>query len=280
MRYRLTLEYDGSRFRGWQRQAAGPTVQASLETAVARYSGAAATVHASGRTDTGVHALGQVAHVDLGTPRPPESVRMGINFHLGRATGSAVVVLACGTAPPEFHARFSTVERSYLYRILSRPSPPAFGRHLVWWLPRRLDTGAMAAAARPLVGRHDFTSYRAAGCQAASPLRTLTELTVVQSAAEVVIRARAPSFLYRQVRILVGTLVEVGLGRIDADGPARALTARRRGASGPTAPARGLYFERAICAGDASPVPGAPTGSAGPGAAAACPSLFAAPAAW
>ena len=253
-RYRLTLEYDGARFRGWQRQAAGPSVQAALEAAVAGYAGEAVTVHGSGRTDTGVHALGQVAHFDLARPRPPESVRMGLNFHLARLAGGAVVVLACREAAPDFHARFSTVERSYRYRILARPSPPAFGRGRVWWMPRALDAAAMAAAAQPLVGFHDFTSYRAAGCQANSARRTLSELSVARRGPAVTVRARAPSFLYRQVRIIVGTLVEVGLGRADRDAPARALAARSRAAAGPTAPARGLYFEAAVCAGDRSPI--------------------------
>ena len=249
-RYRLTLEYDGSRFRGWQRQAAGPSVQAALETAVGDYAGEAVTAHGSGRTDAGVHALGQVVHFDLARRRPPESVRMGLNYHLVRATDGAVVVLACEEAAPAFHARFSTVERTYLYRILARPSPPAFGRDHAWWIPRPLDTRAMAAAAAALVGHHDFTSYRAAGCQASSALRTLTELTVARSGPDVTVRARAPSFLYRQVRIIVGTLAEVGLGRTGVDAPAKALAARSRVAAGPTAPARGLYFEAAICAGD------------------------------
>lgn len=253
-RYRLTLEYDGSHFLGWQRQAAGLSVQASLEAAVAGYSGEKVAVYGSGRTDTGVHALGQVAHFDLARPRPSESVRMGLNYHLMRIAGGAVVVLACREAAPEFHARFSAVERSYLYRILTRPSAPAFGREHVWWMPRALDAAAMAAAARPLVGFHDFTSYRAAGCQATSALRTLTELTVARNGPEVTVRARAPSFLYRQVRIIVGTLVEVGLGRADTNAPARALAARSRAAAGPTAPARGLYFEAAICAGDRSSI--------------------------
>jgi len=254
-RYRLTVEYDGSRFQGWQRQATGASVQAALETAVVRYSGEAPTVYGSGRTDTGVHALGQVVHFDLARPRPPESVRMGLNFHLARAVGSAVVVLDCNEAAPDFHARFSTVERRYLYRILTRPSPPAFGRDHVWWMPQALDADAMAAAARPLVGLHDFTSYRAAGCQANTALRTLTELAVGHAGAHVTVHARAPSFLYKQVRIIVGTLVDVGQGRVDVGAPARALAARSRSAAGPTAPARGLYFEMAVCVGDQSPVP-------------------------
>lgn len=249
-RYRLTLEYDGTPFRGWQRQANGPSVQEALETAVKDYSGESVQVHGSGRTDTGVHALGQVAHLDLARWRPPESVRMGLNFHLVRATAGTVVVLDCVEAPDDFHARFSTVERRYVYRILTRPSRPAFGRDQVWWMPQSLDAGAMAEAAEPLVGHHDFTSFRAAGCQADSPLRTLSELRVVRAGAEVTIHARAPSFLYRQVRILVGTLAEVGLGRTDVDAPRRALAARDRAAAGPTAPARGLYFEAAVCAGD------------------------------
>ncbi len=250
MRYRVTLEYDGSPFRGWQRQATGPSVQAAVEAAVAAYAGETVTVYASGRTDTGVHALGQVAHFDLASERSPESVRKGLNFHLARATGGAIVVLACQTAAPDFHARFSTVARSYVYRILSRPSPPAFGRHLVWWVPQPLDTAAMAAGARPLVGLHDFTSYRAAGCQANSPVRTLTDLTVTPADGGIVIRASAPSFLYRQVRTMVGTLVQVGLGRADVTTPARALEARDRAAAGPTAPARGLFFEAAVYADD------------------------------
>ena len=249
-RYRLTLEYDGTPFRGWQRQADGPSVQQALEMAIEAYSGEATQVHGSGRTDTGVHALGQVAHFDLARWREPESVRMGLNFHLVRATGGTVVVLDCVAAPDDFHARFSTVERRYVYRIVTRPSRPAFGRNHVWWMPQSLDASAMAKAAQPLVGHHDFTSFRAAGCQADSPLRTLSELRVVRTGAEITIHARAPSFLYRQVRILVGTLAEVGLGRTDIDAPGRALAARNRAAAGPTAPARGLYFEAAVCAGD------------------------------
>lgn len=249
-RYRLLLEYDGGPFRGWQRQGNGPSVQGAVEEAVFAFAGERTAVEGSGRTDAGVHALGQVAHVDLAAAREPRRVRMGLNFHLARIARGRVSVLDCAEAAPGFHARFSAVERRYLYRILNRPSPPALRRERAWWVPQALDADAMAAAARGLEGRHDFTSFRAAGCQADSPLRTLDSLTVERRGDEIAVRARARSFLYRQVRNMVGSLAEVGRGRRGADFVRRALAARDRAAAGPAAPARGLYLEAVLYGGE------------------------------
>lgn len=245
-RYRLLLEYDGAPFRGWQRQENGPSVQEAVEEAAFAFAGERTTVEGAGRTDTGVHALGQAAHLDLATAREPRRVRMGLNFHLARIVRGRVSVLDCVEAAPDFHARFSATGRRYLYRILNRPSPPAIGRGRVWWIPQALDAAAMAEAARALEGRHDFTSFRAAGCQARSPLRTLDSLTVERHGDGITVRADARSFLHRQVRNMVGTLAEVGRGRRGPDFPRRALAARDRAAAGPVAPAHGLYLEAVL----------------------------------
>ncbi|MBI4183581.1 MAG: tRNA pseudouridine(38-40) synthase TruA [Proteobacteria bacterium] len=238
-RYRLLVEYDGTGFAGWQRQANGPSIQEAIEEAAFAFSGERTTAFAAGRTDAGVHALGQVVHLDLVRDFPPDTVRAALNFHL---KPRLVVVLVAEVAPPEFHARFSARERVYLYRILNRRSPPALLRGRVWFVPQPLDAAAMAEAAMALVGRHDFTSFRAAICQAASPVKTLDELTVARAGEEVRITARARSFLHHQVRNIAGTLKLVGEGRWRVDDVARALAARDRSAAGPTAPACGLYL--------------------------------------
>lgn len=238
-RYRLTLEYDGAPFVGWQRQDNGPSVQEAVEEAIAAFCGARCKVVGAGRTDTGVHALGQVAHVDLPRAYAVATVRAAINFHL---RPRPVVVLEAAEVAADFHARFSATGRRYLYRILNRPSPPALGRGRVWWLPQPLDVAPMAEAAALLVGRHDFTSFRSAACQARSPVKTLAELTVAAAGAEIRITAAARSFLHHQVRILVGTLGLVGDGRWTVDDVAAALAARDRRRAGPTAPAAGLYL--------------------------------------
>jgi len=196
-------------------------------------------VFAAGRTDAGVHATGQVAHVDLARDWPADTVRDALNFHLREY---AAVVLAAEAVDGEFHARFSAVSRSYLYRILNRRPPPALDRGLVWWVPAPLDAAAMAEAAMVLIGHHDFTSFRATHCQANSPVKTLDVLEVSRAGEEIHVRARARSFLHHQVRNMVGSLRWVGEGRWTAGDLKSALEARDRAAGGPTAPAEGLYL--------------------------------------
>jgi tRNA pseudouridine38-40 synthase len=238
-RYKLLVEYDGEGFAGWQRQDNGVAVQEVVEEAIRRLSGASVTVFAAGRTDAGVHARGQVCHFDLERDFPPETVRDALNFHMKPA---AVVVRAAEIASLDFHARFSAVERSYLYRILNRRVPPALEKGRVWWVPAPLDAALMEQAAQRLVGRHDFSSFRAAECQAKSPVKTLDELAVRQHGEEIHVSARARSFLHHQVRNMVGTLKLVGEGRWTGADVSAALEARNRAAAGPTAPASGLYL--------------------------------------
>ncbi len=238
-RYRLTLEYDGRGFVGWQRQASGLSVQQALEEAVAAFCGERVTAVAAGRTDAGVHALAQVAHVDLARDFPPERVMGALNAHL---RPHPVAVLEARRAGPGFHARFSATERRYLYRILNRRAPPALERGRVWHVIRPLDAERMQEAASLLVGRHDFTSFRDSQCQAASPLKTLRRLHVRRCGEIVEIHAAARSFLHHQVRNMVGTLVLVGGGRRPIAWVAEVLAARDRSRAGPTAPAEGLYF--------------------------------------
>lgn len=241
-RIKLTLEYDGRGFVGWQRQENGLSVQEVLEAAIAGYCGAACPTFASGRTDTGVHALGQVAHFDLPRDDPPETVRAALNYHL---KPHAVSVLLAEAVAEDFHARFSCLGRSYLYRIVNRPAPLALDAGRAWWVPKPLDTEAMHEAAQVLVGRHDFTSFRATACQSKSPLKTLDSLDVTRVGEVVEIRTAARSFLHHQVRNMVGTLHLVGTGKWTADDVRAALAARDRAAAGPTAPSAGLYFVEA-----------------------------------
>lgn len=238
-RYKLLLEYDGRGFVGWQRQDNGPSIQAELEEAVFRFSGERAVVHAAGRTDAGVHAKGQVAHLDLGRGHAPKTVRDAINFHLRPA---AIAVLAAEPVGDDFHARFAARARRYRYRITNRRAPPALTRGFTWWAPKPLHAEAMAAAARVLVGRHDFTTFRAAICQARSPVKTLDRLEVERRGDEIRIEARARSFLHHQVRNIVGALKWVGEGRWTAADLRAALAARDRARGGPTAPPEGLYL--------------------------------------
>ena len=238
-RYKLTLEYDGRGFVGWQRQDNGPSVQAALETAVQRFCAEAVCVEAAGRTDSGVHALGQVAHVDLDKATDAETLRDALNFHLKPA---AVAVLSAEAVAPDFHARFSATERRYRYRIVNRRARLTLDQGRAWFVPVPLDAGAMGDAAQALAGRHDFTSFRASECQAKSPVKTLAALEVSRAGEEIQIEARARSFLHHQVRNMVGTLKLVGEGKWSRDDVARALAARDRKAAGPTAPADGLYL--------------------------------------
>ncbi len=245
-RYRVTIEYDGTPFVGWQAQPTGLAVQTVLETAIHRFSGQATRVKGAGRTDAGVHATGQAAHFDLapgkdGGDWEPGRVRDAINFHLKPLP---VAVLGCAVAAPDFDARFSAIRRHYLFRILDRRAPPVLDRDRVWWLPRRLDADAMADAATVLVGRHDFTTFRAQACQARSPLRTLDRLEVVRAGAEIRITVSARAFLHNQVRSMVGSLELVGAAKWTRADLAAALAARDRSACGPVAPAQGLYLTR------------------------------------
>ncbi len=239
-RYRLLVEYDGTPFVGWQRQDNGASVQGVLEHAAARLCGGTAiAVYAAGRTDAGVHALGQVAHLDLPREYGADTVRDALNFHL---KPHPVTVVTAERVTDAFHARFSATGRSYLYRIFSRRSAPALDRHRTWWVPVDLNVEAMAAGARQLLGHHDFTTFRASECQAQSPVKTLDRLDIVRQGDEIHIVAEARSFLHHQVRNMVGTLKLVGDGRWTPDDVGRALAARDRSRGGPTAPAGGLYL--------------------------------------
>ncbi|HET7717513.1 MAG TPA: tRNA pseudouridine(38-40) synthase TruA [Bauldia sp.] len=238
-RYKLTIEYDGGPFVGWQRQANGISVQQRIEEAVTAFSGEAALVKGAGRTDTGVHALGQVAHVDLERDWAADTVRDAVNAHLRPAP---IVILVAEAVADDFDARFSAVRRHYLYRILDRRPPPVLDAGRVWHVPSRLDADAMHRAAQLLVGRHDFTTFRAAECQSRSPVKTLDRLDVSREGAEIAIRASARSFLHSQVRSMVGALKKVGEGRWAIGEVAAALAARDRTRAGPVAPPRGLYL--------------------------------------
>jgi tRNA pseudouridine38-40 synthase len=238
-RYKLTIEYDGTGLVGWQRQANGLSVQEALETAITRFCGERVTVHGAGRTDAGVHALGQSAHLDLPRTVPPDVLRSALNHHLRPA---AISILDAETAREDFDARISATGRVYRYRMLSRRAPPALERGRVWHVASPLDLAAMQEGARHLVGHHDFTTFRDSLCQAKSPLKTLDALELRRSGDEIHIEARARSFLHHQVRNMAGTLKLVGLGRWCPDDVAGALAARDRRAGGPTAPAEGLYL--------------------------------------
>jgi tRNA pseudouridine38-40 synthase len=239
-RYRLLLEYDGGPYRGWQAQANGPSVQAALEAAITAFAGEQARVTGAGRTDTGVHASGQVAHFDLEKAWPADTVRDAMNAHLWPQPVSVLTAEAVGE---DFHARFSATGRRYLFRIMDRRSPPALLRGRVWWVRRGLDAEAMAEAAQVLVGRHDFTTFRDVNCQAKDPVKTLDAVEVRRDGEEVRLTFAARSFLHRQVRSMTGTLAEVGAGRWTADDVRAALEARDRARCAPVAPPEGLYLK-------------------------------------
>jgi len=239
-RYKLVIEYDGTPFVGWQRQENGRSVQQALEEAAERLCGAPTRIHGAGRTDTGVHATGQVAHVDFVREWPDDTVRDAINAHL---RPEPVAVLSARRVAGDFDARHSARARHYRYRIVNRRPPLAVDR-LAWQVPSPLDERAMGEGAERLLGRHDFTTFRASQCQAASPVRTLDRLAVRRDGDLVTVEASARSFLHNQVRSMVGTLVEVGLGRWSAGDVSAALAARSRAACGPVAPAVGLFLTR------------------------------------
>ena len=237
--YRATVEYDGSAYNGFQAQAGQPTVQGAIETAITAFCGETVRIAAAGRTDTGVHATAQVISFDLDKAWPARTVMNALNAHLIQ---EATAILDCTVVDDDWHARFSATGRRYLYRILNRPGRPALDRGRVWHVKGELDVEAMNAAAAHLVGRHDFTTFRDAGCQSASPEKTLDVARVERVGEEVHLQFAARSFLHRQVRSMTGSLVQVGLGRWTPDDLKTALDARDRAACGPVAPSDGLYL--------------------------------------
>jgi tRNA pseudouridine38-40 synthase len=240
-RYKLTLEYDGTPFVGWQRQENGPSVAGALAEAIECFAGERPDVTGAGRTDAGVHALGQVAHVDLEKDWDTDTVRDALNAHLRPLP---IAVIAAARAGDDFHARFSATARHYRYRIVNRRADLALERERAWRIAKPLDAETMHAAAQKLVGHHDFTTFRSAECQAKSPEKTLDRLAVARAGEEIRIDASARSFLHHQVRSMVGSLALVGEGRWSADDLAQALAAKDRAACGPVAPAHGLYLVR------------------------------------
>jgi tRNA pseudouridine38-40 synthase len=242
-RWRLTVEYNGGPFMGWQRQDHGPSVQQTLEEALQRMTGEPAQVLAAGRTDAGVHALAMAAHVDVMTSLTPHRLREGLN---ALVRPQPVSVLEVETVADDWHARFSCVGRRYLYRILNRRAPPALDAGRVWHIGVPLELEAMQAGAAHLLGRHDFTTFRSAQCQSDSPVKTLDKLQVGRVGDEIHVTAAARSFLHHQVRSMVGCLAMVGRGQWQPDDIRKALEARDRAALGFNAPPQGLYFVEAI----------------------------------
>ncbi|MBA3512088.1 tRNA pseudouridine(38-40) synthase TruA [Sphingomonas sp.] len=242
-RWRLTIEYDGRPFMGWQRQDNGPSVQQQVEAAIFRMTSELATVHAAGRTDSGVHALAMSAHVDIARTLSADRLRDGLN---ALVRTEPIAILAASEVDDDWHARFSCIGRRYEYRILNRRAPPAIERGRVWHVAAPLDAEAMAEGASLLVGRHDFTTFRSAQCQSQSPVKTLDRLEVVRDGDEIRVAAAARSFLHHQVRSMVGCLAMVGRGQWKPADIRTALEARDRAALGLNAPPDGLYFAEAI----------------------------------
>lgn len=240
-RYRLTIEYDGTPFVGWQAQAEGASVQAKLITAIKAFSGENVALRGAGRTDAGVHAIGQVAHFDLGKRWDPFRIREALNYHLRPLP---VCILEAVETDGDFDARISAIMRHYIYRILDRRPPTVLRRDRVWWIPKKLDCRAMHDAAQSLVGHHDFTTFRAAACQAKSPVKTLDRIEVVRDGDEIVVLASARSFLHNQVRSMVGSLKHVGESKWKVHDIAKALAAKDRKACGTVAPPQGLYLSK------------------------------------
>ena len=239
-RYKLTLEYDGTNLIGWQENRHGPSVQSVVKDAIEKFCGARPDVVGAGRTDAGVHAVAMVAHCDIPGNHSAQTVMRALNFYL---VGLPVSVLSCESVDDDFNARFDCVARHYKYVVLNRGASPVLQRNRVYWVPRKLNVDAMRMSAQKLLGNHDFTSFRASECQAKSPIKTLDRIEVIQSGDEIIFEFSARSFLHHMVRNIVGTLIEIGLGKtydIDA-----VLAAKNRSAAGPTAPASGLYFIRA-----------------------------------
>ncbi|NTF40743.1 tRNA pseudouridine(38-40) synthase TruA [Rhizobium rhizogenes] len=255
-RYRMTVEYDGTSYVGWQRQTNGRSVQGAIEGAILSLTGETVSIRGAGRTDSGVHAMGQVMHADLAREWEPFTLCKAVNAHL-RLAGERVAILDVTEVDARFDARFSAIRRHYLYRIITRRAPLALEAGRAWWVPKDMDHEAMHAAAQTLVGRHDFTTFRSAHCQANSPVRTLDRLDVTRSGELIEIRATAQSFLHNQIRSFAGTLKLAGEGKWTPDDVRAALEARDRKACGPVAPPDGLYFMQVDYPDDAG-LPGEP----------------------
>jgi tRNA pseudouridine38-40 synthase len=241
-RFRLTVEFDGGPFMGWQRQAHGPSVQQAIEDAIEAVTGERTTIHAAGRTDAGVHGLAMSAHADIGKAITPFRLMEALNAQI---RPNPIAILDCKIVPDDWHARFSCVGRDYLYRIVNRRAPLTLELGRAWRIARILDAEAMHEAAQILVGLHDFTTFRSVHCQAESPIKTLDRLDVRREGEAVLVEASARSFLHHQVRSMVGCLAMVGQGQWSAADLKAALEARHRAALGLNAPAEGLYFVRA-----------------------------------
>lgn len=236
-RYKINLEYDGTDLIGWQENINGPSVQSILQDAIFKFCGEHVVVYSAGRTDAGVHALNMVAHFDLEREQDSNTIMRAINFYL---TDKPVAVLNCENVSDDFHARFSCVARHYKYVVINRSAPVVLQKNRVWWVPQKLDVEKMKTAAQKLIGKHDFTSFRAAQCQSKSPIKTLDVLNIIQNGDEIIFEFSARSFLHHQVRNMVGTLIEIGMGKpYDID---EIFAAKNRSAAGINAPASGLYF--------------------------------------
>ena len=246
-RYAFTIEYNGQPFSGWQRQPDQPSVQGAIEVALTQIDKSAPLLAAAGRTDAGVHAYGQVAHVDMATDWEPFRLSEALNFHLKPAP---IAITACVRVGDDWHARFSAIERNYIYRLINRRAPLVHDAGLAWRVQKPLDIATMRAGAAHLIGAHDFTTFRSTMCQAKSPLKTLDEITITENPTpggpEITIAVRARSFLHNQVRSIVGTLERVGSGGWQPDDVKTALDAKDRAACGPVAPPDGLYLSRVV----------------------------------
>ena len=241
MRYKINLEYDGTDLIGWQENQQGPSVQSLVQDAIFNFCSQRTTVFSAGRTDAGVHAICMTAHFDLDKDVDTETVMRALNFYL---VNSPVAVLSCEKVDDDFHSRFSCKKRHYKYIVLNRSAPVVLKKNRVWWVPQKLDVEKMKSGAQKLIGKHDFTSFRAAQCQAKSPIKTLDSATITQNGDEIIFEFSARSFLHHQVRNMVGTLVEIGLGKpYDID---EIFAQKSRCAAGVNAPASGLYFVKAI----------------------------------
>ncbi len=245
-RYKINIEYDGTDLIGWQENRQGSSVQSCLQDAIFKFCSEKVIVYGAGRTDAGVHAINMVAHFDLDKEQSPDTVMRAMNFYL---VDKPVSVLNCEKVDNDFHARFSCKKRHYKYIVLNRNAPVVLQKNRVWWVPQKLDVEKMKVAAQKLIGKHDFTSFRSIQCQSKSPIKTLDSCTITKNGDEIIFEFSARSFLHHQVRNMVGTLVEIGMGKkLDID---EIFDAKDRSAAGVNAPASGLYFVRADYATDA-----------------------------
>jgi len=244
VKYLLEIEYVGTNYSGWQAQDSSPSIESAIETAIKKFCNEETTVYACGRTDAGVHAINMPAHIELSKEYDPYKIKMAINFHL-KDSGDTITILNVKKVNDDFHARFSCKKRHYIYKILNRPTRPVIMENRAWWIYKKLDTPLMNKVAQNLIGKHDFSTFRASDCQSNSPIKTIDDISVTQSGEEITISISAKSFLYHQVRNIVGTLSLVGEHKWTEQDFISALNACDRRRGGPTAPACGLYFNYA-----------------------------------